>query len=106
MSKDLREKTVEILLTVLALMSLAVLAGIVFYLFKEGLPIFKLLTPLNFIFGTDWYPVGDQPDFEIGSLIAGDFSVEPHRGAAGADDCRLFVRSCFQHHAPHRQAVY
>ena len=75
MTKDLRERTVEILLTVLALLSLAVLAGIVFYLFKEGLPIFKLLTPLNFIFGTDWYPVGDQPDFEIGSLIAGSLAV-------------------------------
>ena len=39
MSKDLKEKTVEISLAVLALLSLAVLAGIVFYLFKEGLPI-------------------------------------------------------------------
>lgn len=75
MTKDLKERTVEISLTVLALLSLAVLAGIVFYLFKEGLPIFQQLPLLSFIFGTDWYPVGDAPDFEIGSLIAGSLAV-------------------------------
>lgn len=75
MSKDLRERLVEAALAVLALMSLAVLAGIVFYLFKEGLPIFAQLTPVKFIFGTDWYPVGDAPDFEIGALIAGSLTV-------------------------------
>ena len=66
---------VEIGLTVLALTSLATLAGIVFYLFREGLPVFSQVTPLKFIFGTDWYPVGDAPDFEIGSLIAGSLAV-------------------------------
>ena len=54
MTKDLKERTVEISLPVLALLSLAVLAGIVFYLFKEGLPIFQQLPLLSFIFGTDW----------------------------------------------------
>lgn len=75
MTKDLRERLVEIALAVLALMSLAVLAGIVFYLFKEGLPIFAQLAPVKFIFGTDWYPVGETPDFEIGALIAGSLTV-------------------------------
>lgn len=75
MTKDLRERIVEISLAVLALVSLAVLAGIVFYLFKEGLPIFVHLTPLEFIFGTEWYPVGEDPDFEIGALIAGSLAV-------------------------------
>lgn len=51
------------------------LAGLVFYLFREGLPVFSQVTPLKFIFGTDWYPVGDAPDFEIGSLIAGSLAV-------------------------------
>ena len=74
-NKNRRERMVEIGLTVLALTSLATLAGIVFYLFREGLPVFSQVTPLKFIFGTDWYPVGDAPDFEIGSLIAGSLSV-------------------------------
>ena len=59
----------------MALLSLAVLAGIVFYLFREGLPVFASTGFLDFVFGTDWYPVGDQPDFEIGSLIAGSLAV-------------------------------
>ena len=74
-NKNRRERMVEIGLTVLALTSLATLAGIVFYLFREGLPVFSQVTPLKFIFGTDWYPVGDAPDFEIGALIAGALSV-------------------------------
>lgn len=74
-NKNRRERMVEIGLTVLALTSLATLAGIVFYLFREGLPVFSQVTPLKFIFGTDWYPVGDAPDFEIGSLIAGSLAV-------------------------------
>ncbi len=75
MSRELKEKLVEIGLTILAFVSLAVLAGIVFYLFREGLPIFAHLSPVEFIFGTDWYPVGDAPDFEIGALIAGSLAV-------------------------------
>ena len=75
MNKRCRETAVRGGLTLLALTALAVLAGIVFYLFKEGLPVFKFIGPLRFIFGTDWYPVGDAPDFEIGSLIAGSLAV-------------------------------
>ena len=42
MNKRCRETAVRGGLTLLALTALAVLAGIVFYLFKEGLPVFKL----------------------------------------------------------------
>ena len=61
MRYDFREKAVEGGLAALALLSLAVLAGIVFYLFREGLPVFASTGFLDFVFGTDWYPVGDQP---------------------------------------------
>ena len=72
---DVKEKAIEVGLKSLAFLSLAVLAGIVFYLFREGLPVFANLGLLDFVFGTDWYPVGDSPDFEIGSLIAGSLAV-------------------------------
>ena len=75
MRYDFREKAVEASLKVLAFAALAVLAGIVFYLFREGLPVFAQTGLLDFVFGTDWYPVGDNPDFEIGSLIAGSLAV-------------------------------
>lgn len=43
MRYDFREKAVEGGLAALALLSLAVLAGIVFYLFREGLPVLSLI---------------------------------------------------------------
>lgn len=75
MNKDLRERLVKSVLTILALLSLAALASIVFYLFHEGLPIFKHIGLGHFLFGTDWYPTGDNPDFSIGALIAGSIAV-------------------------------
>ena len=52
MRYDFREKAVEGGLAALALLSLAVLAGIVFYLFREGLPVFASTGFLDFVFGT------------------------------------------------------
>ncbi|MGN1209228.1 MAG: phosphate ABC transporter permease subunit PstC [Duodenibacillus sp.] len=75
LSVALREKAVRSGLCVLALTSLAVLAGIVFYLFREGLPILSELPLISFVFGTDWYPAGDEPQFQIGALIAGSLAV-------------------------------
>lgn len=75
LSVVLREKAVKTGLCLLALTSLAVLAGIVFYLFREGLPILSELSLVRFVFGTDWYPAGDAPQFQIGALIAGSLAV-------------------------------
>lgn len=75
LSVALREKAVKSGLCLLALTSLAVLAGIVFYLFREGLPILSELSLVRFVFGTDWYPAGDAPQFQIGALIAGSLAV-------------------------------
>ena len=75
LSVALREKAVKTGLCLLALTSLAVLAGIVFYLFREGLPILSELSLVRFVFGTDWYPAGDTPQFQIGALIAGSLAV-------------------------------
>ena len=30
---------------------------------------------MRFVFGTDWYPAGDAPQFQIGALIAGSLAV-------------------------------
>lgn len=75
LSVALREKAVKSGLCLLALTSLAVLAGIVFYLFREGLPILSELSLVRFVLGTDWYPAGDAPQFQIGALIAGSLAV-------------------------------
>lgn len=75
LSVALWEKAVKTGLCLLALTSLAVLGGIVFYLFREGLPILSELSLVRFVFGTDWYPAGDAPQFQIGALIAGSLAV-------------------------------
>lgn len=48
---------------------------IVVFLFLEGLPIFKIVSVKDFLFGLEWYPTSDPPSFGIGSLIVGSFIV-------------------------------
>ncbi|MBU2045001.1 MAG: phosphate ABC transporter permease subunit PstC [Candidatus Omnitrophica bacterium] len=60
---------------VLAFSSLVFLIGITIVLFKEGLPIFRIVKPLNFLFGKYWYPTYDPPDFGILPLILGSLWV-------------------------------
>jgi len=60
---------------VLAFSSLVFLVGITIVLFKEGLPIFRTVKPLDFLFGKYWYPTYDPPDFGILPLILGSLWV-------------------------------
>ena len=55
--------------TVLAFSSLVFLAGIIFTLFKEGFPVLKEIGFLNFVFGKNWYPTFEIPEFGILPLI-------------------------------------
>lgn len=59
----------------MAFSSLAFLVGIIIVLFKEGLPIFKVVKPLNFIFGRSWYPTFSPAEFGIFPLILASFWV-------------------------------
>jgi phosphate transport system permease protein len=45
------------------------------FLFIEGVPIFKKVGVFDFIFGTEWYPTYDPPDYGIFPLIIGTLSV-------------------------------
>ncbi|OGR70510.1 MAG: phosphate ABC transporter permease subunit PstC, partial [Elusimicrobia bacterium GWC2_63_65] len=45
------------------------LVGIVLVLFKEALPIFKIISPKAFLLGTSWYPTAEPPEFGILPLI-------------------------------------
>lgn len=58
-----------------AFFSIAVLMAITFFLFFEGMPIFKDVSVKDFIFGRYWYPTAEPPDFGIFPLIAGSFGV-------------------------------
>jgi phosphate transport system permease protein len=64
-----KEFVYRIIFTILAFSSLAFLIGITIVLFKEGLPIFKSVGLFGFLFGRQWYPTFDPPEFGILPLI-------------------------------------
>lgn len=55
--------------------SLLALAGIVLFLFMEGLPLFAHYSPTEFLFGSLWYPTEDPGLFGILPLIAASLAV-------------------------------
>lgn len=73
--KRIRERINKGIFTFLAFASLLFLVGITITLFLEGLPIFKEVKFLNFIFGKYWYPTYEPPEFGILPLILGSLWV-------------------------------
>ena len=65
----IKEKIYKWVFSVMAFSSLVFLVGIIVVLFKEGLPIFKVVSLSKFIFGTGWYPTYSTPEFGILPLI-------------------------------------
>ncbi len=75
MSRKLKEIIIKNIFFFFALVSIFILALIVIFLFREGLPIFKVVSVKDFIFGNEWYPTYDPPDFGIWPLIVGSLIV-------------------------------
>jgi phosphate transport system permease protein len=59
----------------IGLFCLLALFLIIIFLFKEGTPIFKTVSPMDFLLGTSWYPTSENPRFGILPLIIASFSV-------------------------------
>jgi phosphate transport system permease protein len=70
-----REKCIRWILAGMAGCSLLCLALITLFLFMEGLPIFSIVSPGDFFFGTLWYPTSDPPDFGIFPMFVGSLAV-------------------------------
>lgn len=70
-----KEKIVKKILFIFAISSILFLTGIIIVLFKEGLLIFKQVGLLEFIFGREWYPTYDPPDFGILPLLSASLVV-------------------------------
>jgi phosphate transport system permease protein len=75
MPRKLKEAIIKNLFLLFALASLFVLGLIIIFLFLEGIPIFKVVSIQNFLFGQLWYPTYDPPSFGIWSLIVGSLVV-------------------------------
>ena len=68
-----KEKYAEIALTVVGLTSVAVLALIIIFIFREGAPALAKVGLWNFITGTRWAP--GKNEFGILPMIVGSFFV-------------------------------
>lgn len=66
---DLKEAFVRYALTGVAGSSILALAGIVLFLFMEGLPLFAHYSVFDFLFGRLWYPTEDPGLFGIFPLL-------------------------------------
>lgn len=75
MTRQIKEMIIKYIFFGFALVSIVVLGMIVFSLFREGVPIFKVVSLKDFLFGTEWYPTYDPPLFGIFPLIVGSFIV-------------------------------
>ncbi len=75
MSRALKENIIKNVLFLFALVSIVVLALIIIFLFMEGVPIFGVVSLKGFLFGIEWYPTYDPPEFGIWPLIVGSIIV-------------------------------
>jgi phosphate transport system permease protein len=71
----MRKNLIERLLPIIASLAWAFLFGIMLILFTEGTPAFRVVSPLDFIFGRHWYPVHEPPEFGILPLIIGSLMI-------------------------------
>ncbi|MBN1614647.1 MAG: phosphate ABC transporter permease subunit PstC [Deltaproteobacteria bacterium] len=74
-TRQRKEQAIQMLFFLFAAFSIVLLALILIFLFREGLPIFKTVTPIDFIFGKFWYPTYEPPEYGIWPLIVGSLVV-------------------------------
>jgi len=75
MNRRLKEVFIKNIFAVLAFISVIILAMIVVFLFREGLPLFGTVSVTDFIFGQEWYPTYNPPAYGIWPLIVGSVIV-------------------------------
>ncbi len=69
------ESTVEKILLISALLSVVSVIFITVFIFQEGLPLFKKVNPLEFLFSSEWSPTGEPPKYGILPFIMGSIWV-------------------------------
>ncbi len=75
LSYKTKDNIIKYLFFLCALVSVLVLGLIVYFLFIEGIPIFKVVSFKDFLFGKYWYPTSDPPSFGILPLFLGSIYV-------------------------------
>ena len=75
MNRHHKEIFIRGIFAFIAFASVLILALIVMFLFREGLPIFREVSIADFLFGQEWYPTYDPPSYGIWPLIFGSVIV-------------------------------
>jgi phosphate transport system permease protein len=75
MTRRQKEILIKNLFFFFSLISIMLLFLIVVFLFREGLPIFREVSPWDFLFGNEWYPTYQPPSYGIWPLIVGSLIV-------------------------------
>jgi phosphate transport system permease protein len=73
--RQIKENAIRYIFFGFAAVSIAILCMILFFLVREGVPIFKEVSVWDFLFGDYWYPTADPPDFGIFPLIVASLLV-------------------------------
>lgn len=73
--RKFKEFIIEKLILFCGLASIFFVILIFLFLLKEGLDVFRSVSPFKFLFGRNWYPISDPPQLGILPLILGSLLV-------------------------------
>lgn len=73
--RKIKEFIIEKLIAICGVASIFFVILIFLFLLKEGLALFRIITPLQFLFGKSWYPISEPPQLGILPLILGSLLV-------------------------------
>ncbi len=74
-ARNVFEKFLLVVLFACSAVAILTTAGIVFSVLFESIRFFALVSPFEFLFGTQWSPTADPPSFGILPLLAGTFLI-------------------------------
>ncbi|MDI6758755.1 MAG: phosphate ABC transporter permease subunit PstC [Candidatus Omnitrophota bacterium] len=73
--RKLKEFIIEKLILICGLASIFFVVLIFLFLLKEGLAVFKTVSPFKFLFSRSWYPISEPPQLGILPLILGSLLI-------------------------------
>lgn len=73
--RKFKELLIEKLIFLSGLLAIVFVLLIFLFLLKEGLALFKIISPFQFLLGKNWYPISDPPQLGILPLILGSLLV-------------------------------
>ncbi|OPJ55410.1 phosphate ABC transporter permease subunit PstC [Alkalithermobacter paradoxus] len=69
------EFIIENLIFILGMTSILIISLIFLFLFRTGIQLFKDVSPMDFFFGKNWFPISVNPQYGILPLVAGSVMV-------------------------------